>query len=108
MTENRELKNSPTGVQGDPRNILLSQKKKKNQNSTDSKSQHLCKLKILVGSHLFRKIVRYPRMSIKQVKTDVSQGRGGEGGVKGETEINKGLYLFFSGWMIPVGHKASM
>ena len=107
MTENSELKNSPTGVQGDPRNILLRLKKKKKK-STDSKSQHLCKLKILVGSHLFRKIVRCPRMSIKQVKTDVSWGRGGEGGVKGGTEINKGLYLFFSGWMIPVGHKASM
>ena len=73
MTENRELKNSPTGVQGDPRNILLSQKKKK-KNSTDSKSQHLCKLKILVGSHLFRKIVRYPRMSIKQVKPGIEPG----------------------------------
>lgn len=29
MTENSELKNSPNGVQGDPRNILLRLKKKK-------------------------------------------------------------------------------
>ena len=37
-----------------------------------------------------------------------SWGRGGEGEMKGETKINKGLYLFFNGWMILVCHKVSI